>query len=128
MGLFDKDKKTAPTFTSRAEAFNYMFAEQVSKGMDIMTAAEQANKFADIITTNQGLPPTPPKPQNGVEKMVSYIKMVAQLKQENPEVWELVTGAAGGLISGFALLTSPSANKPAPTPQPQEDIDFDKIK
>lgn len=125
MGFFDKDKRQVPTFTSRAAAFNFMFAEQVERGMGMMEAAEQANKFADIIATNQGLPHTPPKPQNGIEKMVGYIKTVAQVKQENPEVWELITGAAGGLISGFALLTSQST--PQQQPQQREEIDFDKI-
>lgn len=128
MGLFDKERKGVPAFTSRADAFNYMFAEQVGRGLGMMEAAEQANKFADIITTNQALPPAPPKPQNGIEKAVGYIKLVAQLKQDNPEVWELLTGAVGGLVSGFALLTS-RPNPQSITPQPQrEDIDFDNLK
>lgn len=125
MGLFG-DKKLPPTFTSRAEAFDYMFAEQVEKGVDMMDAAERANKFADIIAANKGLPATPPKPMNAIEKTVSYIKQVAVLKQENPEVWELITGAAGGLISGFALLTSPSKAQPT-QPAPVEEIDFEKL-
>lgn len=129
MGVFwDKDKKPVPTFTSRSEAFNYMFAEKVGSGFGMMEAAELANKFADIITTNQGLPPIPPKPMNGIERAVGYIKMVAAVKQENPEVWELITGAAGGLISGFALLTSPSGNQPTPAQPPREEINFDELK
>lgn len=128
MGLFDKDKKQVPTFTSRAEAFNYMFAERVAQGADMMEAAKQANDFADILAENLGLPPTPPKPQDGVEKVVGYIKKVAQVKQENPEIWELITGAAGGLISGFALLTSPRAAQPSAPQAEVESIDFEKLR
>lgn len=127
MGLFS-DRKQVPAFTSRAEAFDYLFAELVNKGVDMMEAAEKANAFADIISTNKGLPPTPPKPQNGIEKAVGYVRQIATLKQENPEVWELLTGAIGGLFSGFAVLTSPRQSPQMESPSAVEEIDFETLK
>lgn len=126
MGLFC-EKRQVPTFTSRAQAFDYLFADLVDKGVDMMEAAEKANKFADIITANKGLPPTPPKPQNGIEKAVGYVRQIAVIKQEYPEVWELLTGAVGGLVSGFALLTSSGAKHTPPPAHEIENIDFDKL-
>lgn len=115
-----------PTFASRSQAFDYAFAEAVEKGVDMLTAAKQANEFADIVSANKGLPAAPPQPKNAIETAVGYVKQVAVIKQENPEVWELVTGAIGGLVSGFTLLTAPS-QQPAQQETPQE-IDFDELK
>lgn len=119
------DKKIVPSFTSRASAFDYAFAEAVEDGMDMLEAAEKANKFADIVASNKGLPPTPPKPKNAIDTAVGYVQQIAVLKQTNPEVWELVTGAIGGVISSVALFSSPSPQvQPGATPAK---IDFDKI-
>lgn len=118
-------KKPIPTFTSRSAAFDYMFAEQISKGVDSLEAAEKAAKFADIIATNMALPAVPPKPANGLDACIGYVKQIAQLKKEHPEVWELITGAAGGLISSFAVLTS-SAPQP-PAIEGGERIDFENL-
>jgi hypothetical protein len=126
MGFFTT-KKAIPSFNSRAAAFDFAFAEAVEDGMDMLEAAEKANKFADIVATNKGLPPTPPQPKNAIETAVSYAKQIASIKQENPEVWELVTGAAGGLISGFALLTSPQVQQQQAEATPEE-INFEDLK
>lgn len=126
MGLFTS-KRAVPTFLSREQAFDYRFAELVSNGMDVAEAAEKANAFAEIIATNKGLPSTLPKPQNGIEKAVSYVNQIVVFKRENPEAWDLVTGAVGGLFSGFALLTSSGKQSP-PLPPPTEQIDFENLK
>lgn len=124
MGIF-KDKATAPSFKSRSEAFDYMLSDLISKGEDMMKAAEKANAFAEIVATNKSLPNTSPVPLNTMERVVSYIKMAAQLKKDNPEVWDLLTGALGGLVSGFAVLTTNTP--PSTVEQTYEKIDFDKL-
>jgi hypothetical protein len=95
-------KKDIPVFTSKSDAFDYMFAELVNKGKDMMEAAEQAEKFAEIIAKNKKLPDTPPKELNGLEKGIGYIKQMAELKKENPEIWDMVTSALSGVIGGFS--------------------------
>lgn len=127
MGIFFSEKRPLPTFQSREQAFDYMFADLVDKGEDMMDAAERANKFADIITLNKGLPTATPKPQNGVAKAVGFVKEILVIKQESPEVWDLVTGAAGGLISGLTLLASRKDPSPPPTPTEAEKINFDEL-
>ena len=124
MGLFG-DKKVIPSFTSRASAFEYAFAEAVERGVDMRDAAKKANEFADIVAANMGLPPTPPKPKNAIDTAVGYVQQIAVLKQTNPEVWEFVTGAIGGVISSVALFSSPS-QQTQPEVSPAK-IDFDKI-
>ena len=119
-------KKAIPTFTSRSAAFNFMFAEQMGNGVDALEAAERAAKFADIIATNMALPSAPPKPTNGLDACIGYVKQIAQLKKDHPEVWELITGAAGGLISSFAVLTSTSPTPP--TGEVCEKINFEELK
>lgn len=122
MGIFTTPR-TIPTFGSRSEAFDYMLAERISKGDDYADAAEAADKFADIIARNKKLPATPPKPKNGIEKAVGYVEQIVAVKKEHPEVWELVVGGIGGLVSGF--LVKKDTNEPEEvTPA---DIDFDKI-
>lgn len=123
MGLF-RNGKILPTFTSRAEAFDFMLAERVAKGDDYYEAVEKADKFADIIAKNKKLPTTPPKPKNAIEQTVCYIEQVASVKREHPEVWDLVVGGISGLLGGFVV------NRAAPNTEelsPAE-IDFDNIK
>lgn len=127
MGLFFSEKRTLPTFQSREQAFDYMFADLVDRGEDMMVAAEKANKFADIITMNKGLPTNTPQPQSGVAKAVGFVKQILIIKQESPEVWDLVTGAAGGLISGLTLLASRKDPLPPPDANGAEKINFDEL-
>lgn len=112
-------------FESRAEAFDFMVAERINKGDDYAEAVERADKFADIIAKNKKLPATTPKPKNGIEKAVIYIEQIAAVKKEHSEVWELVAGGLGGLISGFALLGKGQAS--TLEVHRDEEIDFDKI-
>lgn len=124
MGLFDKER-IIPSFASRSEAFDFMLAERLSKGDDYGEAADKADKFADIIAKNKKLPATPPKPKNGIEAAVGYIEQIVSVKREHPEVWELVVGGIGGLISGFSLLTNKGSKEEAlPVPA---DIDFENL-
>ena len=102
MGFSFVRPKEVPSFNSRSEAFDYMFADLVERGRDMIESAEQAEKFADIISKNKKLPDVPPKELNGLEKGIGYIKQLATLKKENPEIWDMVTGALGGVIGGFS--------------------------
>ena len=124
MGLFDKER-IIPSFASRSEAFDFMLAERLGKGDDYGEAADKADKFADIIAKNKKLPAAPPKPKNGIEAAVGYIEQIVSVKREHPEVWELVVGGIGGLISGFSLLTNKGSKEEAlPVPA---DIDFENL-
>lgn len=119
---FSFKKKEVPSFTSRSEAFDYLFAELVENGRDMMEAAEQASKFADIVAKNKQLPDTPPKQLNGLEKGIGYMKQLATLKKENPEIWDMITGALGGVIGGFTGSGSVVVEEPQVV-----DIDFENL-
>lgn len=125
MGIFRTDKML-PSFSSRSAAFDFMFAERVHCGDDYETAAEKADRFADTISKNKGLPDTPQKPKNGIEKAVDTIGQIVAVKKEHPEVWELVVGSIGGLISGFSILTAGNT-KHEPDVEVEE-MDFDNMK
>ena len=101
--MFNRNNnKQVPVFTSRAEAFDYMFAEMCDRGADLSDAAKRADEFADIISKNRALPSAPEKQKNVVEKCVVFLQQVSVIKKENPEIWNLATGALGGLIGAFA--------------------------
>ena len=121
MGLF-RNGKIIPTFSSRAEAFDFMLTERVAKGDDYCEAVEKADKFADIITKNKKLPATTPKPKNAIEQTVCYIEQVTAIKREHPEVWDLVIGGIGGLLGGIV------AKKDADVEEVKlAEIDFDNL-
>lgn len=84
MGLFTPER-IMPVFQSRAEAFDFMVTERISKGDDYAEAVERADKFADVIAKNKKLPLTPPRPKNGVEKIVGYIEQIATVKKNTPK-------------------------------------------
>lgn len=127
MGYFSINKnKEVPKFNYKSEAFDYMFAQLVEKGEDMMEAAEKAAKFAEIISSNKNLPNTPPKEMNGIEKGVYYIKQIAALKQDNPEVWELTTGIISGVIGRFTGGKGNVGNLEIQEPQIQN-IDFSTL-
>lgn len=119
-----KPERKTPTFKSRAEAFNYMFAELYENGADPLNAAERANSFADIVATNLGLPKEPEKPQSMVEKTITIVKQVAVVKKEYPEVWDLVAGAIGGLIGAF---TGVKAAQPEEQEEAKTPLDFENM-
>lgn len=123
MGLFDKQTKPIPSFAYRSDAFDYYFAKLIEEGRDEMSAAEQADKFANIVATNKRLPDSPPPPMNTIEKGVFYAKQIVAIKQDNPELWDLATSVLGGIIGGFAGGTTAVAiQEPA-----AENIDFNNL-
>ena len=119
-----KSDRKVPVFTSRAEAFNYMFAELYENGADPINAAERANSFADIISTNLALPTEPEKPKSIVEKGVNMVKQIVVIKKEYPEVWDLVVGAIGGVIGAFAGTKAALPDEPD---EAREPIDFNNL-
>lgn len=120
-----KSERKTPTFKSRAEAFNYMFAELYENGADPLNAAERANSFADIVATNLGLPAEPEKPQSMVEKTITIVKQVAVIKKDYPEVWDLVVGAIGGVIGAVAGV---KATEPEEQEEERTPLDFENMK
>ena len=122
MVFFSKHKQV-PSFAFRSEAFDYYFAKALSEGKDEIVAAEQAEKFADIVAKNKHLPDAPPPPMTTIQKGVHYINQIVAIKNEHPELWSMATGVLGGLIGGFAGgATVASAQEPT-----IEKIDFDKL-
>lgn len=118
---FNKTKKV-PSFSSRSEAFDFLFADLVEQGRDMMEAAEQAERFAEIVAKNKNLPDQPPRPMNGLEKGIGYVKQLAALKKENPEIWDMVTGVISGVAGGFAGGGSVAIEEPV-----VQNIDFENI-
>ena len=123
MGLFEKREKQAPRFSYRSEAFDYYFTKGIEEGRNEMVVAEQADKFADIVAKNKHLPDAPPPPMNAIEKGVYYANQIASIKREHPDIWDLITSVAGGLIGGF---TGGAAVATIQEP-PRQEIDFDKL-
>lgn len=121
-----KSDRKVPVFKSRAEAFNYMFAELYENGADPINAAERANSFADIISSNLGLPVEPEKPKSIIEQGVNVVKQVVVIKKEYPEVWDLVVGAIGGVIGAFAGTKAAGENDDVQEVQPTP-LDFDNM-
>ena len=119
-----KSDRKVPVFKSRAEAFNYMFAELYENGADPINAAERANSFADIISTNLGLPTEPEKPKTIVEKGLNMVKQIVVIKKEYPEVWDFVIGAMGGVIGAFTGAKAALPDEPEETREP---IDFNNL-
>jgi hypothetical protein len=119
-----KSERKTPTFKSRAEAFNYMFAELYENGADPINAAERANSFADIVSTNLGLPQEPEKPQSVVEKTITIVKQVAVIKKDYPEVWDLVVGAIGGVVGAVVGVR---ASQPEEQEEEVSPLDFDNM-
>ena len=123
MALFNKEQKQVPRFAYRSEAFDYYFTKGIEEGKDEMIVAEQADKFADIVAKNKHLPDAPPPPMSAIEKGVYYAEQIASIKRNHPDIWELVTSVAGGLIGGFAGGTTAVAIQEPP----RQEIDFDKL-
>ena len=121
--MFNKNSIQVPNFTTRSEAFDYMFTQMCEKGADLMDAASRANSFADIIAKNKSLPDAPPAPKSIVETGIGYLKQVVEIKKEYPEVWDLAAGAIGGLIGALAG-TKASQDEPQDERPP---INFDEI-
>jgi hypothetical protein len=59
---------------------------------------------------------------NGLEKGIVYVKQLAALKKENPEIWDMVTGVISGVAGGFAGGGSVAIEEPV-----VQNIDFENI-
>lgn len=125
MGWFTATPAAPPQFQSRAEAFAYMLAQRMSQGGDPMEAAREAGEFADIYATNMGLPATPVKPAEGIDKYLADIDKITAYCDQHPKMVDLLLGAVsfvGGVLTAKKLDNPPSA--PAP---PKPPIDFDSV-
>lgn len=109
-----------PSFRSRAEAFDYMLTRLTEQGEDLMTAAEKAEAFAEIIAKNRALPEAP---KNIIGQCVDVIKQVAEVKKDYPEAWE----AVGGILSGVIGLIGGKKAAEITDDKPAEPIDFDNL-
>lgn len=115
--------KPVPEFTSRSQAFDYMFSHLADSGMDLMEAAKKADEFAGVIARNKGIPDESPKPQSMMEKVVGYGKQIVTIKKEYPEVWDLAVGAIGGVIGAFVGVKAADA----PAEEETKEIDFENL-
>ena len=86
------------------------------------SAAKEASEFAEIVSTNLQLPAAPPKPMNGIDTCLAYAKQISAIKRENPDVWEMLTGIASGVIGGFAGGSVVAITEPT-----TESIDFENL-
>ena len=109
-----------PKFNSRAEAFDYMLASLCEKGVDIMDAAQKAEAFAEIVAKNRSLPEAP---KNFVAQCMDMLKQVAEVKQQDPEAWEIVSGVLGGVVGVIAGTKVAEAGEE----QDAQPIDFDNL-
>ena len=121
MGIFARDRQV-PTFRYRSEAFDYCFADLMARGRDMNDAAKEASEFADTIATYKRLPDAPPPEMNAIEKGVYYAKQIVAVKQENPEMWDMLTSIAGGIIGGFTGGATVALAEP-----PTQHIDFTNL-
>lgn len=123
MGFFNRTNRPVPSFAYRSEAFDFYFSKCIEDGKDEMIAAEQADKFADIVARNKHLPYAPAPPMTVIEQGVYYANQIASIKRDNPEVWDLITSVAGGLIGGITGgATVATLQEP-----PVEKIDFNTL-
>ena len=122
--MFNKSgNKQVPVFKSRAEAFDYMFAEMCDRGADLPDAAKRADEFADIIAKNRSLPDVPEKQKNAIETCVGYLQQISAIKRDHPDIWDLATGAIGGLIGAVVGTKAVEENNDSAPPLP----DFNSI-
>ena len=109
-----------PIFKSRAEAFDYMFTSLCEKGEDVMEAAKKAETFAEIVAKNRALPEVP---KNFVGQCMDMLKQVAEVKQQHPDAWEIVSGVLGGVVGVIAGTKVVEAEDE----QNAEPIDFENL-
>ena len=125
--------KTAPdkipsNFTTRAEAFAYMYAWLLEKSNDPLIAAQKANEFADLYANNMALPNNVEPKAEGIDKYLQMFDKVSDYCDKHPKVTELLLGAVS--FVGGLLVAKTTNNQPTPPPPPQqhEPIDFDNVK
>lgn len=122
MGIIFSKERRVPNFNYRSEAFDYRFAELVGRGYDLTDAAKEASEFARIIAENKRLPDAPPPEMNTIEKGMYYARQIAAIKRDNPDVWDMLTSVAGGIIGGFTGGSAVALQEPQPA-----DINFETL-
>lgn len=125
--------KTAPdkipsNFTTRAEAFAYMYAWLLDKSNDPLIAAQKASEFADLYASNMALPNNIEPKAEGIDRYLQMFDKVSDYCDKHPKVTELLLGAVS--FVGGLLVAKTTNNQPTPPPPPQqhEPIDFDNVK
>lgn len=110
-----------PIFKSRAEAFDYMLTSLCEKGEDVMEAAKKAEAFAEIVAKNRALPEAP-KPF--IAQCMDTLKQVAEVKQQYPAAWEIMSGVLGGVVG---VIAGTKVVEEKEEEQNAEPIDFDNL-
>lgn len=113
--------KTIPTFKSKADAFDYMFATLCEQEIDMMDAAKKAEQFANIVAKNRSLPDAP---KNLVGQCVDVVKQVSSIRKDYPEAWDIISNLASGV---FGALLGANATKLDDDESLAEPIDFDNL-
>ena len=98
-----------------------MFTTLCTNGEDMMEAAKKAEQFAEIIGKNRELPQVPKK---FMEQCMDFMKQVAEVKRDYPEMWEV----AGGIVTGVVGLFAGTKVVESVEEQPAEPLDFDNMK
>ena len=85
--MFWKSDKPNLSFSSRAEAFNYMLNYLInSEDNDPLEAAEKADKFADIFAKNAGIPDVIEPELKGVDKYISIAEKIGSYLESHPKI------------------------------------------
>ena len=110
----------APSFKTKSDAFDYMFATLCEQGIDMMEAAKKAEQFAQIVAKNKSLPDAP---KNLIGQCMDVVKQVTTIKKEYPEAWDVIANLASGI---FGAITGAKASESIEEPM-AEPIDFDSL-
>lgn len=126
MSIFggEKKEKANLNFTSRADAFSYMLAYQIDKGIEPMEAAKKADEFAGIFATNMGIPNHIEPPSEGVERYLREVNRVVCYCEEHPKAVDMITGVATFIIGAFV---GNKAGNESSEPKKIEPIDASKL-
>lgn len=126
--MWGGDKKGAdlPQFTTRSEAFAYMLQQQLTSGVEAMTAAKRADEFADIFAKNMQLPERIEPQPKGLDKVLMSIDKVSVWVDAHPKVVEMIVPTVTFIAGLFTAKAATSA--PPPQPESNEPIDFENVR
>ena len=88
-----------------------------------MAAAKKADEFAEIFTKNMQLPEKVEPQPKGIDKVLMSIDKVSVWVDQHPKIVEMIVPT----VTFIAGLFTAKAATPAPPPQNNEPIDFDKV-
>lgn len=125
--MWGRDKQERlPAFSTRGEAFAYMLQRQLQDGVEAMTAAKNADEFADIFAKNMQLPEKIEPQPKGVDKVLMSIDKISVWVDQHPKVVEMIIPTVTFVAGLFTAKTASAA--PPPGPPQKEPIDFDNVK